>query len=180
MPALSKPKYEIVAQALAAGKSQADAYRAGGYIYKPANANRLCRSPIIEARVEEIIEERAAGEARARGLGIQRAGLTEEWIIVRLKHVIDLSIRGLPVYDRKGNHLGVFKSNLDAAINGLKAAAHIAGLLVQKHEIGASGAFARMTDKELEDALIEQCKAIGLSDRSVREIQASMEKLPGT
>jgi hypothetical protein len=179
MPALSKVKHEVVAQALAAGKTQADAYRAGGYIYKPANANRLCRSPAIEARVEEIVVERAAAEARAREMGIQRAGLTEEWIIVRLKHVIDLSIRGLPVYDRKGNHLGVFKSNLDAAING-KAAAHIAGLLVQKHEIGASGAFARMTDKELEDALIEQCKTIGLSDRSVREIQASMAKLPGT
>ena len=127
MPALSKAKYEIVAQALASGKSQAEAYRAGGYIYKPANANRLCRSPAIEARVEEIVGERAAKEANAREIGIQRAGLTEEWIIVRLKHVIDLSIRGLPVYDRKGNHLGVFKPNLDAAINGLKTAAHIAG-----------------------------------------------------
>ena len=170
MPALSKAKYEIVAQALASGKSQAEAYRAGGYIYKPANANRLCRSPAIEGRVEEIVGERAAKEAKAREIGIQRAGLTEEWIIGRLKHVIDLSIRGLPVYDRKGNHLGVFKSNLDAAINGLKTAAHIAGLLVQKHEIGTSGEFARMTDKELEDALIEQCKAVGLSDRSVKEI----------
>ncbi|WOH53686.1 hypothetical protein [Bradyrhizobium sp. sBnM-33] len=94
--------------------------------------------------------------------------------------MIDLSTRGLPVYDRKGNHLGVFKSNLDAAINGLKTAAHIAGLLIQKHEIGASAAFARMSDKELEDVLIDQCKAIGLSDRSVQELQASMERLPGT
>ncbi|WOH53687.1 hypothetical protein [Bradyrhizobium sp. sBnM-33] len=74
MPALSKPKYEIVAQALAAGKSQADPYRAGGYIYKPANANRLCRSPAIEARVEEIVGERAAKEAKAREIGIHALG----------------------------------------------------------------------------------------------------------
>lgn len=99
MSALPKAKHEIVAQALASGKCQADAYRAGGYHYKPANASRLCKNPAIIARVEEILRERAADEAKAREVGIWRAGLSEEWIIVRLKHVIDLSIRGelLPV-----------------------------------------------------------------------------------
>jgi hypothetical protein len=174
MPTLSKAKHEIVAQALAAGKSQADAYRAGGYIYKAANAYRLCRSPAIEARAQEIIGERTKNETRAREIGVQRAGLTEEWIIVRLKHVIDLSIRGLPVYDRGGNPTGSFKSNLEAAINGLRTAAQIAGLLVQKREVGGPGAFARMTDAELADALLVQCKAIGLSERSLEEIRTSV------
>jgi hypothetical protein len=174
MTTLSKAKHEIVAQALAAGKSQADAYRAGGYIYKAANANRLCRSPAIEARVQELIGERAKNEARSREIGVQRAGLTEEWIIVRLKHVIDLSIRGLPVYDRGGNPTGSFKSNLEAAINGLRTAAQIAGLLVQKRVVGGPGAFERMTDAELADALLVQCKAIGLSEGTLEDIRTSV------
>ncbi|QIG95940.1 hypothetical protein [Bradyrhizobium sp. 6(2017)] len=174
MPILSKPKHEIVANALASGKSQAEAYRAAGYVYKPANASRLCRRPSIEARVREIVEERAHSEAKAREIGVQRAALTEEWIILRLKHVIDLSIRGLPVYDRDGDATGIFKPNLDAAISGLKLAAKIAGLLVHRHEIDQSGAFARMTDAELNRALFEQFKALGLSDRAMVEIRASV------
>jgi hypothetical protein len=177
MPILPKAKHEIVAKALAAGQSQADAYRAAGYVYKPANASRLCRSSAIEARVQELIADRAASTAKAREIGIQRAGLSEEWIIVRLKHVIDLSIRGLPVYDSNGQPNGFYKPNLSAAINGLKTAALIGGLLVQKHEIGGSGAFARMTDEELDNALIEQCRAIGLSERSVNEIKTSIKGL---
>ncbi|MBR0935754.1 hypothetical protein [Bradyrhizobium jicamae] len=173
MPILSKPKHEIIANALASGKSQAEAYRAAGYVYKPANASRLCRRPSIEARVREIISERANSEAKAREIGLERAALTEEWIILRVKHVIDLSIRGLPVHDRSGNPTGVFKPDLDAAISGLKLAAKIAGLLIHRHEIDQAGDFARMTDAELDRALFEQFKALGLSDRSLKEIRAS-------
>lgn len=174
MPKLSKPKHEIVANALASGKGQAEAYRAAGYVYKPANASRLCRKPSIEARVQEIITERANSEAKAREIGIARAALTEEWIIIRLKHVIDLSIRGLPVCNRNGESTGSFRPDLDAAISGLKLAAKIAGLLVHRHEIDQPGVFARMTDAELNRALFEQLKALGLSERSLVEIQASV------
>lgn len=174
MPTLPKPKHEIVANALASGKSQAEAYRAAGYVYKPANASRLCREPSIEARVREIVSERANSEAKAREIAIERSALTEEWIILRLKHVIDLSIRGLPVRDRNGDATGTFKPDLDAAISGLKLAAKIAGLLVQRHEIDQPGAFARMTDAELNQALSDQLKALGLSERSLVEIRASV------
>jgi hypothetical protein len=40
MPALRKPGHEIVAQALEAGKSQADAYRAGGYGLKVGDGSK--------------------------------------------------------------------------------------------------------------------------------------------
>ncbi len=177
MPTLLKIKYEIVAQALALGKSQGDAYRAAGYKYKPANASRLCRSPAIEARVQEIVAERTRDEAKSREIGVRGAGLTEEWIMSGPKHVIDLSIRGLPVYGRGGNPTGLYKSNLEAAINGLRTAAQIAGLLIQKREIGEPGAFARMTDAELADALLIHCKAMGLSDGSMEEIRTSVVAL---
>ncbi|MEY9752621.1 hypothetical protein [Bradyrhizobium yuanmingense] len=122
------------------------------------------------ARVEELVSERAAEEARVREIGIQRAGLSEEWIIMRLKHVIDLSIRGVPVYNSLGEPNGRFKPNLNAAITGLKTAAMITGLLIPKLEVGAPGAFAKMTDEELNNAFIEQCRALGISSGVAREI----------
>jgi len=72
------------------------------------------------------------------------------------------------------NPTGLFKSNLEAVINGLRTAAQIAGLLVQKREIGGPGAFARTTDAELADALLVQCKAIGLSEGTLEEIRTSV------
>lgn len=173
MSALPKAKHEIVAQALASGKSQAEAYRAGGYNYKPANASRFCKNPIIKARVEEILRDRAASEAKAREVGIWRAGLSEEWIIVRLKHVIDLSIRGVPVYNSLGEPTGRFKPNLNAAIAGLKTAAMIGGLLVPKLDMGATRAFANLTDEELKDAFVEQCRALGISGEVGSKIRTS-------
>ena len=66
MPALLKAKHEMVAQALAAGKTQRAAYQAAGYSYRPANAHRLCTDPAIEARVNEIAAHCYEDERRAR------------------------------------------------------------------------------------------------------------------
>jgi hypothetical protein len=78
MPALRRPGHEIVAQALAAGGgSQADAYRAGGYVYQPANAHRLCTSPAVADRVEEIVADRIAKESKVREMAMEKAALTD-------------------------------------------------------------------------------------------------------
>jgi hypothetical protein len=174
MPALRKPGHEIVAQALAAGKSQADAYRAGGYVYNPANAHRLCTGPGVVDRVEEIVAERFAKESRVREMAIEKAALTESWVIIRLKHTIDLAIRGLPVYDRLGRQrmtsdgMPIFRPDLAQANNGLRTAAQICGMLVDRREIGGPGDFAHLTDAELDAAIIEQAKALGLPDAAVQ------------
>jgi hypothetical protein len=62
----------------------------------------------------------------------------------------------------------------DAAISRLKLAAKIAGLLVLRHEIDQPGELARMTDAGLNQVLFEQFKALGLSERSLVEIRASV------
>jgi hypothetical protein len=176
MPALRKPGHEIVAQALAAGKSQADAYRAGGYVYNPANAHRLCTSPAVTDRVEEIVAERIAKESRVREMAIEKAALTDSWVIIRLKHTIDMALRGLPVYDRHGRQrmtqdgVPIFRPDLAQANNGLRTAAQIRGMLIDRREIGEPGVFARMTDEELDAALIEQFKALGLPNAAVQKL----------
>jgi hypothetical protein len=176
MAALRKASHEIVAQALANGKTQADAYRAGGYTFQPANAHRLCTSRAIAHRVQEIVAERIAKEARVRELAIDKAALTDSWVIVRLRHTIDLAIRGLPVYDKHGRQLTtpdgapIFRPDLAQANSGLRTAAQIQGMLIKRHEIGEPGDFTRMTDQELNVALIEASKSLGFSEEVVQDV----------
>jgi len=41
------------------------------------------------------------------------------------------------------------------------------GMFVQKMEVGGPGDFARLSDDELNDALAEQAKALGLPDDAI-------------
>jgi hypothetical protein len=115
-------------------------------------------------------------DSRVREMAIEKAALTDSWVIIRLKHTVDMAIRGLPVYDRFGRHrttldgLPIFRPDLAQANNGLRTAAQIRGMLVHRREIGEPGEFARMTDEELDAALIEQFKALGLPDEAVQKL----------
>ena len=97
-----KARYETVAQALAVGKTQREAYQAGGYRYKPANAHRLCTDPVIIARVNEIVSQRYADERKARAIATHKAGLEESWIIERVKYVTEIALRGVPIKGPNG------------------------------------------------------------------------------
>lgn len=59
MPALSNPKHERFAQALAKGKTQAEAYKEAGYSPSEPNASRLRSNDKVQARLAEL-QERAA------------------------------------------------------------------------------------------------------------------------
>ena len=63
-----------------------------------------------------------------------------------------------------------------AAINGLELVARTNGWLVQKHEIGGPGDFARLSDEELQGELIEVGKAIGISDKELLRITNGSDK----
>jgi hypothetical protein len=170
MPALLKAKHEMVAQALAAGKTQREAYQAAGYSYRPANAHRLCTDPAIEARVNEITAHRYEDERRAREIATNEAGLDEAWILKRLKYLTDVSLQGRPIKKNgvpTGEHT---KPDGPTAVKCLTLAAKIKGMLVHRHEVGDPGVFSRMTDEELDAALGEQARALGLSDSAVMEI----------
>ncbi len=169
MPALTKARYETVAQALAVGKTQREAYQAGGYSYKPANAHRLCTDPVIVARVNEIVSQRHADERKARAIATQKAGLEESWIIERIKYVTEIALRGVPMKGPNGDTT-YGQPNLNAAVRALRLCCNIKGLLVHRHEVGEPGEFARMTDEELDRSLEQQARALGLSDSTVNEI----------
>jgi hypothetical protein len=172
MPQLTNAKHETVAQALAAGKSQREAYKTGGYVYRPANAHRLCTCPTIAARVNEIVINRYQDERKAREVAVKKAGLDESWIIERAKYAVELALRGAPILDAQGQPTGQFdgKRNLKAAIDGLRLCADFKGMRIQRHEVGAPNDFSRMSDAELDASIVRDARALGLSDNAINEI----------
>ena len=62
MPVLKNARRERLAQGLAAGKTQNEAYREAGYSPHKSNAARMAGEPDIQARVAEI-QDKAADKA---------------------------------------------------------------------------------------------------------------------
>jgi hypothetical protein len=170
MPTLPNTRHEMVAQALAAGKTQREAYQAGGYSYRPANAHRLCTDPAIEARVNEIATHHYEDERRAREIAAKEAGLDEAWILKRLKYLTDTSLQGRPI-KKNGVPTGEYtKPDGPTAVKCLILAARIKGMLVNRHEIGDPGEFARMSDDELNACLRAQGRALGLPEDAIKKM----------
>jgi len=169
-----------MAHALAAGKAQIAAYAEAGFSGKSqAAASKVALRPEVKARVQEIIATQHKVEIRSTERAIERAGIDKEYYFTRLKYVIDRAVRGTkPIYGANGEIANWLPSAGDnaAAINGLELVARTNGWLIQKHEVGAPGDFARLSDKELEGELIEVGKAIGLSDKELLRITNGSEK----
>lgn len=111
MPALSNPKHERFAQALAKGMSQSDAYEEAGYKPSRSAAARLAADVNICERVAEI-QERAAARTE-----ITVASITERLLAIatRAEKVSDAPM-------------------LQAARASLMDAAKLNGLVVDKGE----------------------------------------------
>ena len=169
MPILPNPKHETAAQAMAAGKTQQQAYTGAGFIFKPANASRFFNRADVKARVQEIITERIAVERKSTELAVKKSGLTKEWVIQRLMWLAERSLRGKPVMDMTGKHTGEFTGKPDGptAVRSLELLGRDIGMFIDRHEIGQPGEFARMTDEELEAPLAMQAKALGLSQEAI-------------
>ncbi len=170
MPALPKASYETVAQALAAGRTQREAYLAAGYSYRPANAHRLCTSPAIASRVTEIAAQRYEDERKTREIAANEAGLDEAWVLKRLKYLTDISLQGRPIKNNgvpTGEHT---KPDGPTAVKCLTLAARIMGMLVNHHEIGDPGAFSRMSDDELDACLRAEGRALGLPEDAIEKM----------
>ena len=90
MPCLSNARHERFAQALAAGKTIDQAYRAAGYAGHRGNASTLRSKQHIRARVAELLSNAAEG-----------AVLTKQWILDGLIEVVERGLQPKAVF-RKG------------------------------------------------------------------------------
>lgn len=176
MPALLNPKWETACQALARGETKADAYRSAGFKYIGATATKFFQRPNIAARVAEIVAEKAADAGKAREMGVQKAGLTEQWIIERIMWLTERSLRGQPVLDENGVQTGKFSGKPDGATAArmLELASRIKGLLINRHEIGQPGDFERMDDQDLDKSLEKMARELGYSREDLRRAGVAM------
>ncbi len=169
MPALTDPRRERACQLRANGGGILESYNAAGFDGQAPTATIFFRKPAILARVAEIQADRWAAERQVADRAVEKSSLKESWIIERAKYVVELALRGNPIRGPDGMPTGQFdgKSNLRAATDALRLCSDFKGMRIQRHEIGGPGDFARMTDDELNGALVQQAQALGLPEEAI-------------
>ena len=124
MPALSNPKHERFAQALAKGETADAAYVLAGYEENRGNATRLKANESVLARVAEL-QERAA----------VRTEITVASITDRLLKLADVAEQtGIEKDGETGEVTKSSPKHLGVARNALMDAAKLNGLVVEKGE----------------------------------------------
>lgn len=166
MPALRDNRHEAMAHGLAAGKLQLAAYKDAGFTGNTtASATKVANRPDVKARVQEIIATQHKKEIRSNERAIEKAAIDKGHIVSRLMYAAELGLRGKPLLDGDGRDTGRWslKPDIKGAVGALRTLSQMGGFLIERHEIGAPGDFARLTDDELDLKLIEVGEAIGIS-----------------
>lgn len=120
---LDNPKQERFAQALAAGKSQAEAYHAAGYKPSEPHASRLASNGKVADRVAELQGRAAAGVV-----------LTRQWVIERLIENANRAMQAEQVTDVDGKPIGDFKYEGSVANRALELLGKELGMFVERTE----------------------------------------------
>lgn len=175
MPALTNPRWETACQERAKGGDVTASYKAAGFTGNPAAASKFFQRPYVKIRVDEIVQQRYGAEHKIREAATKRAGLEESWIIERTKYAVELALRGTPILDKDGRPTGGFegKPQLRAAVDGLRLLSDFKGMRIHRVEVGQPGDFTRMSDAELDAALLEQGQALGIDVSPLLELKAN-------
>src|SRR4051812_21977071 len=143
MPVLSNAKHELMAQSLAQGKSQTQAFIAAGYSPKSADANSStlmaseCGQRIRE-RVNEILASRCAKVAE--------------------NHSLESHLAELASLRDEARAAGKY----DAAISAEHKRGMALGYYIERRESGAAGAFQAKTREEADRVLEETIAKIAM------------------
>jgi hypothetical protein len=129
---LQNQRYETFAQNVVAGKHVADAYQAAGFKTKPQAAHTSGLRLLKDERVEKRV-----GELRARGA--QKAAWTLAQMIVDLNDVFTKAVA---------------RGQLSAAVAAIREAAVLSGFRIERQETGDAGAFAKLSESELDDLIL--------------------------
>ncbi len=144
MPTLDNPKHEKFAQEIAKGTAIGEAYVVAGYEGQntsaaAASASRLLKSAKIQARVSELLNQ-----------GATRAVVSIQKILEKLDKAYDLA-----------ESLGQPAAMVTASMGQAK----VAGLIVDKKEVGGPGDFDRMTDEDLDEFIKTEAADLLLTKR---------------
>jgi hypothetical protein len=178
MPMLPDPRHEKIAQALARGTGVGDSYAAAGYKRNAVAASKFCAKPEIKARVFEIraLRDKLALEHEIKTSAdvAREFGITKKKILESLWAVAQSCLKGAPIL-KDGKPTGEYTGKIDAA--GASRALELIGresynMFVGKFEIGAEGAFSRMSDTELAERIATDAAELGLDPDSMESLLA--------
>jgi phage terminase small subunit len=143
MPPLDNPRWEHFAQELAKGHRAQDAYVAAGYKANPGNATRLKLNEKIFARVKELLDRSAA-----------RAEVTVASLLNELE---------------EARKLAAEINQPSAAVAATLGKAKVAGLIVDRKEVGKPGDFEGMNVDELRDYITREAARLGIGVQDAGE-----------
>jgi hypothetical protein len=143
MPPLDNPRWEHFAQELAKGHRAQDAYVAAGYKANPGNATRLKLNEKIFARVKELLDRSAA-----------RAEVTVASLLNELE---------------EARKLAAEINQPSAAVAATLGKAKVAGLIVERKEVGKPGDFEGMNVDELRDYITREAARLGIGVQDAGE-----------
>lgn len=170
MPALPNIRQEAYAQKLAKGEKQSEAYVAAGYKYDRGSPAKLAKHPDIRRRVAEIVAAREQADEKAREKAVKKLALTEEWIVERLMYNAERCLRGQPILDKNGVQIpGQYSGKPDSmgANKALELLGKYKGMFIDRHEFGQPGAFAAMTDEELNAKIADMGAKLGIPPKAL-------------
>jgi len=136
MPPLENPRWEHFAQELAKGKPASEAYVLAGYKANDGNAIRLKGNEKLLARVQELLSRSAA-----------RAEVTVVSILNELE---------------EARKQAVEINQPSAAVSAIVAKAKVAGLIVDRKEVGKPGEFEGMNVDELREHIARGIAKLGI------------------
>lgn len=165
MPVLSNARWEIFAQELAKGTSNEESYVAAGYVRNRNNAARLKMQEDIVRRVQEI-------QAQTQQKLVDIVAVDKAWVVGMLVENVKRAMQVNKVYGQKGEVLGSYTYNGQVANRALELIGKTLGIYIERTEVGEPGAFARMTDAELDRELERQAKELGLPPDAVDGLRA--------
>lgn len=127
-------KQEAFCRAVAAGKSQSDAYELA---YQAAgmkattiqnNAYKLTKRADISERIDEL-------RAPIIETAIEKSGVDKAWVMAKLVKVVDMGMQAEPVIDNEGAATGEYKQNLAAANKALELIGKELMMFIDRSEV---------------------------------------------
>jgi phage terminase small subunit len=166
-PVGSKPikreRYELFAQAMAQGQSVEKAYTAAGYRPSRAAGHVLRKKIEIQQRVAFLFSERSRVINQSTVEAIEQTALTKKWVIENLRENALKCLGKLPIKVTQTEGMPAieeFDWQPGPANRALELLGRELNMFIERHEVGEPGEFARMSDAELSQALLEQAEKL--------------------
>ena len=157
MPTLTNPKWERFAQELSKGKTADEAYQIAGYKENRHNASRLKTTETISNRVAELL-----------GKGAERAEMSRQWVLDHLKMnalaALGERLVRVVTVNADGETIEKEVTMIDrgAANRALELLGKELLMFIERHEVGAAGEFAALSDDALADAIAAKLTEVGI------------------